>query len=549
MSKQKIGLIITHSLQKIFPGSTHIPNRREASCFDNEAVSFQLAFINEGLPLEDCRLVIGTDLPCEVRRVGYVPGEFCDHPEGDDYVIAKGLHLFPDPLLPFDGSPFPLKGACVNAFWVTVGDQSKPVGKHTIHISLLDREENELAAGEFTLFVNEGVLPELPIPVTDWMHYDGICNFYGISPFTPRFWTLCESFWRMASGHGINTVYVPLFTPPLDTAVGGERTTVQLVGVKKEGESYSFDLSLLKEFLCRADRCGMRWFELSHLFTQWGAQAAPKIVAEENGKTRRIFGWDTPADGEAYTAFLEAFLPVLRAFLCENGYRERTFFHISDEPSEYWLKDYRKRRALVKRLLPDLIHIDTVSDGSIAEQGLVDLSVVSTDHIDGYLGGDKPFWAYYCWPQCSGYLSNRMMNMPPERTRVIGMQLYESGAGGFLHWGYNFYNTALSKRPVHPFFETDAGGCFPAGDAFSVYPGEGGAIASLRLELLREGYQDYRALLLLESLIGREETLSLLHEAGVRGFREYPHGDDAFLSVRRAVDGAIGRAIHAIRES
>ena len=181
MSKQKIGLIITHSLQKIFPGSTDIPDRREASCFENEAVSFQLAFINEGLPLEDCRLVIGSDLPCEVRRVGYVPGEFCDHPEGDDYVIAKGLHLFPDPLLPFDGSPFPLKGACVNAFWVTVGDQSKPVGKHTIHISLLDREENELAAGEFTLFVNEGVLPELPIPVTDWMHYDGICNFYGVS--------------------------------------------------------------------------------------------------------------------------------------------------------------------------------------------------------------------------------------------------------------------------------------------------------------------------------------------------------------------------------
>ncbi len=545
----KTALYFTHSFMKIFPEDRAFPQAGELSCFENGSVSFQLAAVNGGLPLENCRLEVRCGLSLEVRRVGFVPAEFSDHPEGDDYVIGKGLHLFPDPLFPFGLSSFQLKGNCTNVFFVTVKEEKKPVGSYPVWAQLFDKEGNLLGEASGTIRVTRGMLPELPIPVTDWMHYDGICNFYGISPFTPRFWTLCESFWRMASEHGINTVYVPLFTPPLDTAVGGERTTVQLVGVKKEGERYSFDLSLLKVFLCRADRCGMRWFELSHLFTQWGAQAAPKIVAEENGETRRIFGWDTPADGEAYTAFLEAFLPVLRAFLCENGYRERTFFHISDEPSEYWLEDYRKRRALVKRLLPDLIHIDAVSDGSIAEQGLVDLPVVSTDHIDGYLGGDKPFWAYYCWPQCSGYLSNRMMNMPPERTRVIGMQLYESGAGGFLHWGYNFYNTALSKRPVHPFFETDAGGCFPAGDAFSVYPGEDGAIASLRLELLREGYQDYRALLLLESLIGREETLSLLHEAGVRGFREYPHGDDAFLSVRRAVDGAIGRAIHAIRES
>ena len=29
MSTQKIGFVITHSLQKIFPGSTDIPDRRE----------------------------------------------------------------------------------------------------------------------------------------------------------------------------------------------------------------------------------------------------------------------------------------------------------------------------------------------------------------------------------------------------------------------------------------------------------------------------------------------------------------------------------------
>ena len=217
--------------------------------------------------------------------------------------------------------------------------------------------------------------------------------------------------------------------------------------------------------------------------------------------------------------------------------------HISDEPSEYWLKDYAKRRALVKRLLPEVTHIDAISDSSIAQQGLVDIPVASTDHAEAFLGKGKPFWAYYCWPQCGGSLSNRMMNMPPERTRILGMQLYESGAGGFLHWGYNFYNTALSLRSVDPFFETDAGGCFPAGDAFSVYPGKDGALSSLRLEYLKEGWEDYRALFLLEQLTGREKVLSLLHGEGVHGFTCYPHGSEAFLRLRRAIEGAVERAL------
>ncbi len=539
----KSALYFTHSFMKIFPEDRAFPQAGELSCFENGSVSFQLAAVNGGLPLENCRLEVKCGLSLEVRRVGFVPAEFSDHPEGDDYVIGKGLHLFPDPLFPFGLSSFQLKGNCTNVFFVTVKEEKKPVGSYPVWAQLFDKEGNLLGEASGTVRVTRGVLPELPVPVTDWMHYDCIANYYHEQPFTPRFFTLCESFWRMAADHGINTVYVPLFTPPLDTKPGGERTTVQLVGVRKEGERYSFVFELLAEFLKRADRAGMKYFELSHLFTQWGAQAAPKIVAKTEGTIKRIFGWDTPADGQEYTAFLEAFLPALGAFLKEKGYTERCFLHISDEPSEYWLKDYAKRRALVKRLLPEVTHIDAISDSSIAQQGLVDIPVASTDHAEAFLGKGKPFWAYYCWPQCGGYLSNRMMNMPPERTRILGMQLYESGAGGFLHWGYNFYNTALSLRSVDPFFETDAGGCFPAGDAFSVYPGIEGALSSLRLEYLKEGWEDYRALFLLEQLTGREKVLSLLHGEGVHGFTCYPHGSEAFLRLRRAIEGAVERAL------
>ncbi len=529
-------------MQKIWQSDTVFAACSRVACFENEVACLQLVVVNEGL-MEEVRLVVACELPVQVRRVGYVPGDFTDHPDADDYVIAKGLHVFPDPLLPVDMRAVTLKGNCANVFYLTVGTGERmPVGTHRLGVSL-QRGGETAAKGECFVEVRRGVLPACDIPVTDWMHYDCICDYYGVKPFSQRFFQLTESFWRMAAEHGINTVYVPLFTPPLDTKVGGERTTVQLIDVAKEDGAYTFGFSRLKDFLRRAEACGARYFEFSHLFTQWGAQAAPKIVVEAGGRKRRLFGWDTPADGAAYTAFLQAFLPAFGVFLRENGYKDRSFIHISDEPSAYWLEAYTARRALVKRLLPDLTHIDALSDVAFAERGLVDIPVAATDHAKAFIDRGKPFWAYYCFPQCGGYLSNRIMNMPCERTRVIGMQLFASGAAGFLHWGYNFYNTALSVRRVDPFFETDAGGAFESGDAFIVYPGADGAYGSLRLELIRAAVQDHRALQLLASLTGRENACALLKAHGVEAFDKYPHGREAFLRVREAIDRAIAEHV------
>ena len=46
---------------------------------------------------------------------------------------------------------------------------------------------------------------------------------------------------------------------------------------------------------------------MSHLFTQWGAKHAPKIMANVKGIQRQIFGWDTVANGKDYVQFLAVF--------------------------------------------------------------------------------------------------------------------------------------------------------------------------------------------------------------------------------------------------
>ena len=51
--------------------------------------------------------------------------------------------------------------------------------------------------------------------------------------------------------------------------------------------------------------------------------------------------------------------------------------------------------------------------------------------------------------------------------------------------------------------------------------------------------QDYRALMLLESRIGKEETLAFLREEQINGFTQYPHGSENFLNLRRRLNEKI----------
>ena len=119
--------------------------------------------------------------------------------------------------------------------------------------------------------------------------------------------------------------------------------------------------------------------------------------------------------------------------------------------------------------------------------------------------------------------------------------MYKYDVKGFLHWGFNFWYKQLSTGPIDPFTETDAGGSFPSGDSFVVYPAKDGTpLVSLRLKVFYDALQDMRALQLCETLIGKEKTLALLEE-GIAPitFADYPHSDEWQLDRREAINSAI----------
>ena len=132
--------------------------------------------------------------------------------------------------------------------------------------------------------------------------------------------------------------------------------------------------------------------------------------------------------------------------------------------------------------------------------------------------------------------------MPAPRTRILGVQLYLERMTGFLHWAFNFYFTQYATAPIDPYLNTDCSGFAPAGDAFQVYPGQGGyPEESLRLMLFLHAMQDLRALQLLEKLDGRDAVVALIHQGLDREISmfDYPRDEAWLLNLRHRVNQRI----------
>ena len=130
------------------------------------------------------------------------------------------------------------------------------------------------------------------------------------------------------------------------------------------------------------------------------------------------------------------------------------------------VKLYGKLKQRIRKNT-DIPVIDALSHYEYYRDDLVDLPAVATDSVDLFIQNKVDFLVYYCNAQCDKYLSNRFFSMPSQRTRILGMQLYLSGAKGFLHWGFNFYNSGFSIFPIDPYKVSDAGGFSPLGIVLS----------------------------------------------------------------------------------
>ena len=540
-------LIWLDSMAKVFHDEEPVENIEGVcpSFFVNEVFSVQLAI--KSTDESDNDLVeIEVDGPLapfiRLREVVAVPVRYAGKERHGGEYLRRAPGLYPDLLREVKGGKVRLISGYWQALHLTFdlrnADKTKlNYGKHNLIVTI-KTEENEYKK-ELEVEVLSGELPKLNIYHTEWFHSDCLADYYGVESLSERHWEIMANFIRHYGKSGMNTILVPTFTPPLDTEVGGERTTVQLVEVHKNGSSYSFIFDKVKRFIDICLESGIEYFEMAHLFTQWGANAAPKVMAYTEGKLKKIFGWETDSEGEEYTHFLSFYLPALIKKLDEWGLNGKVFFHLSDEPDENCIEKYSRLRKRIAPFLGDYPILDAVSRYSFVERGIVDRPVPGNNHLEPFLENNvKGLWTYYCCAQ-GDKVPNRFMSMPSARNRIMGVLIYYFDIKGFLHWGYNFYNSQYSIEHINPYAVTDAGGAFQAGDAFLVYPGvDGKPEDSLRMMALNEGFQDYRALVKYEEKVGREEVISLIERlfGGKLSMENYPASYKYIEDLRKTIN-------------
>ncbi len=453
----------------------------------------------------------------KIYNVKNIPAEVPITPDMvDDGYLRTTPGIYPDMLesIPENNMIY-LRHLELCSLWIDINlPQDADCGESELKLTLTSLEGEFLSESTVKIEVINAYLPEQKLKFTQWFYVDCLADYYDVDIWSEKHWNIIEKFAAKAVSGGINMLLTPTFTPPLDTYIGGERPTSQLVGVVKEHGKYSFDFSRLDRWVDMCNRVGVKYFEISHFFTQWGAKHAPKIVAEVDGECKKIFGWETDAHGEEYTQFLRAFLIAFIDHMKSRGDDKRCFFHISDEPTTEQLEDYRKSKAIVSDLLEGYTLMDAISEYDFYKSGVVDTPVVANNHIKPFIENKaENLWTYYCCAQCVG-VSNRLVAMPSARNRFIGAQLFKYNIEGFLHWGYNFYYSQHSRERINPFIDLSGDRWVPAGDTHSVYPGrDGEPIESIRFAVFRHALEDLRAMELCASLYPRDEVISEIEDA------------------------------------
>jgi len=501
------------------------------------SVSFQACVRVEGTePVDVTAAAVAPDgLDVRVRRVGCVPVPHHNTETPPDELDGVGFipGYVPDVLFP-EETALAAPGE-VTAFWitVTVPHETGPGAKNVdVELSAAD---GKIAPMTAQIVVSDVTLAaRKDFNVTHWFYADAICDRYGVEPFEEAFWPVCRKYMQDYAGHGCDTIYVPVFTPPLD----GVKRPTQLLGVnRREDGGYTFDWRPVKRWIEEAKRCGLRHFEWTHLFTQWGAKHAIRIYEKQGDDDCLLWPPTTGATSKTYHAFLAQFLPALERFLRAEKLMPASCFHVSDEPhGDEHRASYRSAREMLRDIAPWMKVMDALSEIDFAREGLVDMPIPSISVARRFVEEGIPSWAYFCCGPRGRYL-NRLLDTPLAKIRMSGWLFYRFGVLGFLHWGYNYWYKSQTREMIDPFTVSD-GLKWPGwahGDTFVVYPGPDGPVDSIRWEVFAESLQDYALL----QTLGVDRNGPLL--APLRDFDDFPK-DAAWhtRAMKRLLEGKTG---------
>ena len=530
------------ALIRVFPGDrapavpAPVP---ELVAARNQHVALQVALRSssglEGVAAE-CHLLEGPagTLAAGVRlqAVGLVVvGNHTDDVPADE-LVGEAPGWYPDPLLDL---PLTLEAGRTRAVWLTIHVPKAAAAGLYRSLVVVRQAGKELARVPFRLRVAAAEVPaERTLRVTNWFRVDDrhAKQFWGAPQFSEAWWNVVGNLARVMAEYRQNVVLTP---------------TLDLVELRP-GEEPRFAFERFDRWVETFQRAGaIGLIEGEHLVGRAGGYDEPLVVSILLREGETVRKAELPPDDPRVQRFLDAFLPALNRHLEEKGWMGIYLQHILDEPHGDEPVAYARVAALAKKHLPGVPTIDAIDAHDVPEalREASDIWVPQLGRFDDQVAllaerqrAGHEVWYYTCLFPRGRYL-NRLTDFPLLKTQLLHWLNRRYGLTGFLHWGWNFWGPEPMKNtePVINMNQT----LLPSGDAFIVYPDKArlSVFASIRLEAMRAGIEDYE---MLASLAKRDPAAAdALAREAVASFTDYVRDPPAFRRVEAKLIEALSR--------
>ena len=487
---QAFHLVIADSLSKVRRDGDILEgllaSRVRLDAAGDEAESFQLVVVPDGQDLSGVTVDAsalkgpGGEVPLRWHRVGYVE---TSQPK---YVVDY-VGWWPDPLYP--AGPFDVSAGQRQPLWLTAevpADQLAGEYQGTVTVSCGDAK----VAVPVTLRVRDFTLPRPGALATSFGLYAWVLSGWyhkeayqqAMKPEVFQRWCAFLNHYRLTAKN-----------------IGREYTQL-----KPTDDGYEADLAPLDETVkpLLAEGLDPRGFSVYRL---------------PSGPSVKQTGDQTDTDD--WAARVKAYDTAWR----QRGLPEGVFIYGVDEPHPEMYPILQEAYRKVKAVAPQYPIMQTIGDPHPdALVGLVDIWCPLTARADqGFYherqrAGDT-FWTYICCSPHPPY-ANFFIDQPATDHRVLFWQVKQLGATGLLYWCVCWWYgapNAVSGQPHFPDvpFQTDGQRSSLVshgvnGDGLLVYPGpDETPWPSLRLEIVRDGIEDYEYLALLDRLVAEADRL------------------------------------------
>ncbi|HPP67964.1 MAG TPA: DUF4091 domain-containing protein [Clostridiales bacterium] len=238
---------------------------------------------------------------------------------------------------------------------------------------------------------------------------------------------------------------------------------------------------------------------------------------------------------------------------------KKGYFYPIDEPSS--LEDYGRYNAIVERLdrlCPGFKMVTPFYQASIKEGGktyhATELQSASKivcpltscfnnktflEQIDKRRAdGSKMWWYVCCSPQ--GSYCNIFTHWEGIKGRLLLWQQKQFNVQGLLYWDTTYWKDVVS--PWGDALTTPWTGNDTFGDGSLLYPGQDGPVASLRLEEIADGIEDYEYLTIAEELFGRDYINNKIAKV-TNTLTDYTLDDSLLAKVRVEIGNDINNAM------